>query len=155
MCPIVSISDSSLTCHSEFLLLTLQRPINWPVASSSIAKAMKGDGGDMLRLTQSGMYRDVERHAVTCNDNIPSLPPTAEEEVDEWLDVYQKVSPLVFSSVTSEPDLGCEYWPVTPPERFIGPWNNSLSNTILVLSNTVSRICMYYLTSLLVLTWTV
>ena len=116
---------------------------------------MKGDGGDMLRLTQSGMYRDVERHAVTCNDNIPSLPPTAEEEVDEWLDVYQKVSPLVFSSVTSEPDLGCEYWPVTPPERFSGPWNNSLSNTILVLSNTVSRIRTQYLMSLLVFTWSV
>ena len=75
--------------------------------------------------------------------------------MDEWLDVYQKVSPLVFSSVTSEPDLGCEYWPVTPPERFQGPWNNTLSNTILVLSNTVSETSKQYLTPFLVLTWTV
>ncbi|EJF56709.1 hypothetical protein DICSQDRAFT_174660 [Dichomitus squalens LYAD-421 SS1] len=31
---------------------------------------------------------------------------------------------------------GCQYWPVTPPERYLGPWNKTLSNPILIISNT-------------------
>ncbi|KAH8108143.1 TAP-like protein-domain-containing protein [Cristinia sonorae] len=119
-----------------FIQLALLRPSTWPTSASQIAAAMKGDGSHILDALEPKMYLDLERSAVTCNDNPTFAPPTAEDVVDELLYVYQNVSRFAFAVVTTEPDAGCEYWPVTPPERFEGPWNHTLSNTILVLSNT-------------------
>ena len=61
-----------------------------------------------------------------------------EEIIDESLFVLENISRFGFAVTTSEPDNGCEYWPVTPPERFEGPFNNTLNNPILIVSNTVS-----------------
>ena len=115
----------------------------WGAAAANIAVAMNGDGSAIHDATQADRYSDLERSAVSCNDNRPFAPPSPEEVVDELLYVYQNVSRFVFSTVTTEPDAGCQYWPVTPPERFQGPWNNTLRNPILVLSNTVSVLCSF------------
>jgi len=119
-----------------YLLSSLLRPFLWPNVAYEIASAISGEGRHVLNALAPNMYRDLERSGVSCNDN-PSLPrASAEDVVDELLYVYQNVSRFVFSVVTTEPDAGCEYWPVTPPERFQGPWNHTLRNPILVLSNT-------------------
>ncbi|THH28991.1 hypothetical protein EUX98_g5194 [Antrodiella citrinella] len=121
-----------------YVQLLLQRPITWPKAAFDIASAINGDGSFILNAMEPNMYRDLERSAVSCNDNPPFALANVrpEDVVDELLYVYQNVSHFVFNVVTAEPDAGCQFWPVTPPERFQGPWNNTLSNPILVLSNT-------------------
>lgn len=99
---------------------------------------MQGDPTDLLNFSEMNPYADLERSSVTCND-LPKFAPLSPEEVtDELLRVYRNVTQFVFSVVTLEADAGCQYWPVTPPERFTGPWNNTLRNPILILSSTVS-----------------
>lgn len=111
-------------------------PSSWPHAAAALADAIKGDGTAVLNavIPRPG---DLARSAVSCNDNKPFKTPAPEVVVDELLDVFHNVSRLSFTVVTTEPDMGCQYWPVTPPERFQGPWNQTLRNPMLVLSNTV------------------
>lgn len=118
--------------------MLLYRPAAWPVGADVLSEAIDGDG---TKLLNSLIYfvRDMERSAVSCNDHIPFTAPSVEEVIDEWLYVYENVSRFAFSVVTMEPDGGCQYWPVTPPERFNGPWNHTLKNPMLVLSARVSR----------------
>ena len=49
----------------------------------------------------------------------------------------ENVTRFGLAVVTHEPDSGCEFWPVAPPERYLGPWNKTLANPILIVSNTV------------------
>jgi hypothetical protein len=119
-----------------YLLSTLIVPSSWTQAAYALAEAMKGDGSAVFNsvIPRPG---DLARSAVSCNDNAPFKTPPPEVVVDELLGVFHNVSRFGFTVVTTEPDMGCQYWPVTPPERFQGPWNHTLSNPILVLSNTV------------------
>lgn len=112
-------------------------PLSWPHAAEALAQALAGSGTAVLDAVQPRPDGDLTRSAVACNDQKPFALPPAETVVDELLDVFHKVSRLSFTVVTTEPDAGCQYWPVIPPERFQGPWNNTLSNRILILSNTV------------------
>ncbi len=121
---------------SVFLLSSLEVPSSWIGAAKAIADAMKGNTTAII--DSFGFHSgDLERSAVSCNDNRPFAPPAPEAVIDEALDVFQEVSRLVFSVFTTEPDGGCQYWPVTPPERFEGPWNHTLRNPMLIVSNTV------------------
>ncbi|KIJ55464.1 hypothetical protein M422DRAFT_151639 [Sphaerobolus stellatus SS14] len=118
------------------LFTTLQNPIGWPATAKVLDAAMKGDGKPLLdAVATSSFYTDLERSAVTCNDNKPFKSPTAEEVIDESLEVLKSVSRFGMSAVVTEPDAGCQFWPVTPPERFQGPWNHTLKNPILIHSN--------------------
>ncbi|KAI0772753.1 TAP-like protein-domain-containing protein [Trametes elegans] len=121
-----------------WLLGVIARPSTWPTKAQYLAWALAGNASALLDDLQSGTYlRDLERSAVSCNDNKPFDPPTPEEIIDEQLDVLKTVSRFSLSMVVSEPDAGCQYWPVTPPERFLGPWNHTLSNVMLIISNTM------------------
>ena len=99
---------------------------------------MEGDGAAVLDGAGWSPSADLQRSAVSCNDQVPFTPAPSEKVLEELLDVFHNVSRLAFSVITTEPDAGCQYWPVTPPERFHGPWNHTLRNPILVVSNTVS-----------------
>jgi len=101
---------------------------------------MEGNGKPLLDAALSSFYRDLERSAVSCNDNILLKAPSAEDVVDESLKVLKHVTRFGLSVVTTEPDAGCQFWPVTPPERFQGPWNHTLKNPILIHSNLVCSI---------------
>lgn len=101
---------------------------------------MEGNGAAILDSVTPNPKADLARSAVSCNDQVPFTLAPAEKVVDELLDVFHNVSRFAFSVVTTEPDAGCQYWPVTPPERFQGPWNHTLSNPILILSNTVRAV---------------
>lgn len=99
---------------------------------------MKGNGSALLSETQY-IKNTLPRSAVSCNDNIPQqTAPTAEEVVDEFLNTLKHVTRFGVAIVMTEPDAGCQFWPVTPPERFNGPWNHTLSYPILIHSNLVS-----------------
>ncbi|KIJ55465.1 hypothetical protein M422DRAFT_63524 [Sphaerobolus stellatus SS14] len=132
-----SISPGILTSGSARIPLftALAEPIDWPLTTKILDAAMKGEGKALLEAATGSFYRDLERSAVTCNDNKPFKPPTAEEVIDESLDVLKSVTRFAMSVVVSEPDAGCQFWPVTPPERFQGPWNHTLKNPILIHSN--------------------
>lgn len=65
--------------------------------------------------------------------------PTPEELADVGLNDIKNLSRHFGMSMSvNEPDGGCEFWPVEEKKRFIGPWNNTLKNPILIVSNTVS-----------------
>lgn len=101
---------------------------------------MQGRGAAIMNSMVINPRADLARSGVSCNDNAPFDAPDPADVIDELMGVFNEVSRLVFSVVTTEPDAGCQYWPVDPPERFEGPWNCTLRNPILVLSNTVSRL---------------
>ncbi|KAI0343760.1 hypothetical protein BDW22DRAFT_1428303 [Trametopsis cervina] len=123
-----------------YILSLLQVPETWSEGAFTLQEAISGRGARILDRFQLNPNADLARSAVSCNDNAPFEAPTAETVVDEWLDVYKDVSRAVFSVVTTEPDAGCQYWPVTPPERFQGPWNHTLRNPILIFSNTADPV---------------
>lgn len=132
----------------------MEAPSRWTVAAASLAEAMSGNGTTWLN-TLLPTYNivsepdlsaaaDLSRLAVTCLDSPPpadeSEYPTAEELADIDLGTIKDVSRHFGASVgISEPDGGCQFWPVTGPERFTGPWNHTLRNPMLIVSNTVSR----------------
>ncbi|EIW53437.1 uncharacterized protein TRAVEDRAFT_74763 [Trametes versicolor FP-101664 SS1] len=120
-----------------FLLGALESPSSWPGAARAFAQAMDGDGTAVLNgLSHTQYLSDLERSAVSCNDNKPFKAPTPEEVIDEQLDVLKHLTRFALAVVVAEPDAGCQYWPVTPPERFLGPWNHTLRNPVLIISNT-------------------
>lgn len=87
---------------------------------------------------------DLQRLAVTCLGSSPLLSlddfPTPEQLADIGLAAIQNVSRhFGMSTLINEPDGGCQLWPVIPPERFIGPLNHTLKNSILIVSNIVSH----------------
>ncbi|KAI0827448.1 TAP-like protein-domain-containing protein [Trametes gibbosa] len=120
-----------------YLLGSLISPTSWPDAAQAVAQAINGDGTTILNAVNVKDNSDLERSAVSCNDNKPFAPPTAQEVIDEQLYDLEHVSRFSLSVVTSEPDAGCQFWPVTPPERFLGPWNSTLKIPMLVVSNTL------------------
>ena len=125
-----------------FILSGLEFPQTWPTIAAGLAAAMGGDGSAMLDTVNTKDLVDLERSAVSCNDQKPFAAPSAETVVDAGLSALEKVSRFFFSVIVSEPDSGCQFWPVTPPERYLGPWNKTLNNPILIISNTVSLACL-------------
>ena len=97
---------------------------------------MAGDGSAVLNAVNTKSTVDLEDWAVTCNDVRPFAPVPPAAFVDEALGDLERVSRFRLATV---PDDGCEFWPVTPPERFQGPFNASLRNPVLIVSNTVRR----------------
>ncbi|KAM5545960.1 hypothetical protein V8D89_000086 [Ganoderma adspersum] len=119
-----------------FILGGLEFPEGWPGIAKGLAAAMNGDGSTMLNTVDTKDLLDLERSAVSCNDQRPFAPPSAETIVDAGIQTLKSVSRFFWSVIISEPDSGCQYWPVTPPERYLGPWNKTLNNPILIISNT-------------------
>lgn len=132
----------------KYLLIILELPTIWKQAATILANAiLKGDASAMLNKDWD-QYRDFERSAVSCNDQdargLHYYPPSDEEIVDELLYVSQTITKLGWGVLTSEADSGCQHWYPNvpePPERFTGPWDRTLVNTMLILSNTVRDIC--------------
>ena len=138
--------------HVALLFIFLSSPSSWPRGSSALADAMSGNGTTILNillpqytnipLPDLSYSEDLSRLAVTCIDSPPPASeadfPTPEELADIGLRTIRDVSKHFGMSVSiSESDGGCQYWPVRGPERFTGPWNHTLRNPILIVSNTV------------------
>ncbi|TFK81819.1 alpha/beta-hydrolase [Polyporus arcularius HHB13444] len=119
-----------------FWIGALASPSNWPHAAEAFAAAMAGDASAVMDAVNQKELVDLERSAVSCNDNKPFALPKPEDVIDEALFVQQHVTRFGLTITISEPDSGCQYWPVTPPERYLGPWNSTTKNPILIISNT-------------------
>ncbi|KAI0708631.1 TAP-like protein-domain-containing protein [Earliella scabrosa] len=119
-----------------FWIGSLTNPDSWPSTAQQFAAAMAGDASEVLNTVNTPQYVDLQRSGVSCNDQKPFPAPTPEETVDELIDVYTNVTRFNFAVTISEADSGCQYWPVSPPEKFLGPWNNTLKNPVLIVSNT-------------------
>ncbi|GJJ14699.1 hypothetical protein Clacol_008966 [Clathrus columnatus] len=111
-------------------------PTEWPSLARILNDAMNGNATELLDASRI-LASDLGRSGVSCNDNIAPRNYTAEDVVDHILYNLKNVSPFASTIVTTEPDAGCAYWPfsLTPSDRFTGPFNNTLSNRILILSN--------------------
>lgn len=130
---------------------SLQRPLEWPKVAKSFSSAMAGNGTALYNaIVRPLPLADLDspephispRLAVTCLDSPrPTSPdefPTAEDLTEQGLKALREVSPhFGLSTGVSEPDGGCQYWPVDGPERFTGPWNATLETKMLIVSNTV------------------
>lgn len=112
------------------------------------ASAMAGNATELYNLLVRPLplvdsYQgDLTRLAVTCLDSprpaSPEAFPTAEDLTMQGLKALREVSPhFGLSTGVSEPDGGCQHWPVDGPERFTGPWNATLETRMLIVSNTV------------------
>ncbi|KLO10605.1 alpha/beta-hydrolase [Schizopora paradoxa] len=132
------------------ILVFLERPAIWGVGSKFLAEAMAGDGTALYNLLLpdydiTAPDSDLARLAVSCLDAPRSKTqaefPTPEMMTDVALEAIRDVSPHFGASMSwGEPDGGCQFWPVEGPERFIGPWNHTLSNKILIISNTADPV---------------
>jgi len=124
--------------------------VNWATGSRLLAEAMAGDGTGLLNMLLpeydlTAYDSDLSRLAVSCLDaprqKTQAEFPTPEMMTDVALEAIKNVSPHFGSSMSwGEPDGGCEFWPVEGPERFTGPWNHTLNNKILIVSNTADPV---------------
>ncbi|CAE6481465.1 unnamed protein product [Rhizoctonia solani] len=132
------------------LFLGILRSRTWPTIAENLKKAMDGDPTAIMNDLVPDPSRsvadkgDLYRYAVTCLDSPPfsgpSSWPTAEKLADAAINRIRNVSPhFGISATLSEPDGGCEFWPVKGVERFTGPWNHTLAHPILVASTMASR----------------
>ncbi|KAI9056407.1 alpha/beta-hydrolase [Trametes sanguinea] len=123
------------------LFAAIEAPELWSIAALALDMAMNGDGSAALDVQRASIhYDDLQRSAISCNDNTVPDVPTAEEVIDEHLWVLEHVTRFSLAGMVLETDFGCHHWPVTPPERFTGPWNHALRNPILIVSNTADPI---------------
>ncbi|KAE8248999.1 hypothetical protein A4X06_0g3430 [Tilletia controversa] len=141
------------------LYLTTNQPSLFPTVASFLADAMAGNGTQLYYLAiqplstdpEAKSQMDLSRVAVSCGDS----PPYEDPEAGNWpkpspellvnitLDNFEKFTPHFAASAPSiEPDGGCEWHPASgrTPERFTGPWNNTLDVPMLVISNTADPI---------------
>lgn len=116
---------------------SLHAPRSWATTAKALSLAMQGDGTMLANLVQPDFTRDLERLSVTCNDQPEFKGPSTEEIVDISLRSLRNVTRFGMCSMITEADQGCEFWPIKAKERFTGPWNQTLSNPILIVSNTV------------------
>lgn len=120
------------------LFIIVQVPQFWPTFAARLASALEGDTAWILDYHyRYSSQIDLERSGVSCNDRAGIAKPNLTDVVDETLDVLSSVSRFAMAIFGLEADSGCEYWPVTPPERFTGPWDRAPRNPILIMSNNV------------------
>ncbi|KAG8687540.1 hypothetical protein FRC11_007064, partial [Ceratobasidium sp. 423] len=77
---------------------------------------------------------DYSFQGVTCADVIDAGNVTTKDVFDMLVRTARNVSPM-FGPIWGDAGFYCHHWPVRAVERFTGPWNKTLSNTILVIAN--------------------
>ncbi|KAG9124513.1 hypothetical protein FRC07_011335 [Ceratobasidium sp. 392] len=72
--------------------------------------------------------------AVTCADAVDAGDVETKDIFKKMIDVTKTVSPM-FGPMWGAAGFYCHKWPVRAPNRYTGPWNSKLKNTILVIGN--------------------
>lgn len=130
-----------------FLFVAMYSPRIWPQVANKIAALLSGDGTPILSDLQSTLnLSDINSPqqttyaiwAISCADGPPLRGKfTPEEGVQGILDAaiatYETATTL-FAGLHLEPT--CLTWRAEEIERYTGPWNSSLANTILIIGNT-------------------
>ncbi|KAI0689860.1 alpha/beta-hydrolase [Cerioporus squamosus] len=88
----------------------------------------------LRRASTNNTSPSYSSHAVTCGDavDLPGLP--LEEQFKDIIATARNVSHL-FGTYWPAPIYQCPYWPVRSVERYQGPFDKKLANTIIVASN--------------------
>ncbi|CAE6456295.1 unnamed protein product [Rhizoctonia solani] len=93
---------------------------------------------------QTTLAYAYDYEAVTCSDAADAGDVTTKDVFDFVVKTTHEVSPM-FGPV-GIPRIArpfCHRWPVRAVERYAGPWNKTLSNTILVIGNTADPVTPY------------
>ncbi|KAF8604272.1 alpha/beta-hydrolase [Ceratobasidium sp. AG-I] len=85
---------------------------------------------------------DYSFQGVTCGDAVDAGNVTTKDVFDFLVQVTRTVSPM-FGPAWGEAGLYCHRWPVRAVERYAGPWDKKLSNTILVIGNEADPVTPY------------
>ncbi|KAG8721708.1 hypothetical protein FRC09_007499 [Ceratobasidium sp. 395] len=85
---------------------------------------------------------DYAFQAVTCGDAMDAGNTTTKDVFDFLVYVTQTVSQM-FGPWWGDAGLYCHQWPVRAVERYSGPWNKQLSNSILVIGNEADPVTPY------------
>ncbi|CAE6374803.1 unnamed protein product [Rhizoctonia solani] len=93
-------------------------------------------------MTDDDPAPDYSFQGVTCADGIDSGNTTTKDVFDFLVNVTRTVSSM-FGPQWGDGGLYCHRWPVRAVERYTGPWNKKLANTILVIGNTGDPVTPY------------
>ncbi|KAH8101567.1 hypothetical protein BXZ70DRAFT_102751 [Cristinia sonorae] len=125
----------------DLLFDAIKQPNSWPSAAHDLASLMEGHAeGVVNAMHHRRLYFDLERSAAICNDGPQVAPRPIGDVVDENLDVFDNISRFVFAAISAERGVGCQYWSIKPHERFTGPWDHTLKNPILLITNEIDPI---------------
>ncbi|KDN47539.1 alpha/beta-hydrolase [Tilletiaria anomala UBC 951] len=132
------------------LYFSTNAPHSWQRIAHAFADAMEGNGVKLYSILHGPfsprsdlVQTDMSRAAVVCGDQPPGKPPAAEDLLDGLLRNLKQTSRRFAANVFPiEPDGGCQFHPAIgrTPERFTGPWNNTLDFPMLIVSNTADPI---------------
>lgn len=122
---------------------TLYMPNEYPFFAADLALAMAGDGTNLLDDLRTGTVNqagdDAARYAIVCADSPRSSSLSLEDYADSLLDAMRR-SRFAGGLIFTDPDGGCEFWPVEPIERFTGPFDEfsgaNDARPVLIISNT-------------------
>ncbi|KAL1686582.1 Alpha/Beta hydrolase protein [Schizophyllum commune] len=131
---------------TRFIQEALYKPNTWGDLAAQLKTIYdiaqgNGDSGSARRIVKREDDDDQQPAdisdslmAISCGDSIDAGNATIQNTFDETLFVTRNVSPLFEPSFSSQ-GTSCYAWPVRAVERYAGPWNNKLSNPILVIGN--------------------
>ncbi|KAJ1307669.1 hypothetical protein OPQ81_001762 [Rhizoctonia solani] len=85
---------------------------------------------------------DYAFQGVTCADALDAGNTTTKDVFDFLVHITRTVSPM-FGPQWGDGGFYCHRWPVRAVERYTGPWNNKLTNPILVIGNEADPVTPY------------
>jgi hypothetical protein len=110
-----------------------------------------GNSTNTGNVTSSDIATSYSFQGITCADAIDTNNVTTKDVFDMLVSTTRNVSPMCMFTFRPRLQLGanasndivgpiwgdagsyCHHWPVRAVERFTGPWNKTLSNTIIVI----------------------
>ncbi|KZV90919.1 hypothetical protein EXIGLDRAFT_837491, partial [Exidia glandulosa HHB12029] len=127
------------------LFQAVASPSAWPQIARLFAQALDGDPTPLYDLRtrvlelppRANEMGDLSRSAVSCADAYVTKDGANPEELTATTLELLKLTPRFALTVPStEPDGACEFWPTQgrEPERFAGPWKDTLASPMLVVS---------------------
>ncbi|KAG2176756.1 hypothetical protein INT44_007420 [Umbelopsis vinacea] len=123
--------------------LSLYKVANWPKIAAAFAQAIDYSIGDKLHNylaeTENERCPLVEDYTmsfipVLCIDGTHADQPDLESYM-KGLDDASKVAPLA-ATLWGTSMMQCIYWDVKPAERYVGPWNQTTKNKVLLIGAT-------------------
>ncbi|KAI5892383.1 alpha/beta-hydrolase [Schizophyllum commune H4-8] len=127
----------------KFIFNSLYTPNTWSTLADQLTAIYELlNGGDTTSVSRRFIKRQDTQDlptsdstlVISCGDSVDAGNTTIENTWDEILFVTRNISPL-FGPLFNAQGTSCYAWPVRAVERYSGPWNNKLSNKILVIGN--------------------
>nr|AIG55956.1 secreted protein [Achlya hypogyna] len=119
------------------ILPLMYAPKSWPTLAAVLHQLLQGSlvlppAPDMCPMDLHA--RDMDQAGLPYLGNDATLALNTPESWAKGLRNAKKLSPM-FGSMWMGSLYHIKYWTTTPVERFDGPWNQTLANKVLILSN--------------------